>query len=64
MFLPLEWVGIGKSMDDTFVNCSVVGINMNYIVFLRYEVVTKYVLFTKVMYCQDNCRSIFWVNSP
>lgn len=51
-------------MDDTFVNCSVLGINMNYIVFLRYEVVTKYVLFTKVMYCQDNCRSIFWVNSP
>lgn len=32
MFLPLECVGIGKSMDETFVN-SVLGINISYIVF-------------------------------
>ena len=37
-------------MDETSINCSVLGINMNYIVFLIYEVVTKYLLFTKVMY--------------
>lgn len=38
-------------MDETLVNCSVLGINKNYIVFKKiYEVVTKEVLFTKVRY--------------